>query len=93
MMPLWSWENIERLMHEEHLDAQAAALKSMKEISGALIGITSGLNCCIYSHGIFLQYDGVDLSSVFHHVGRGNATFFIGGTYHHPYICSATAKA
>ena len=33
-------ENIERLMQEEYLDAKAAALKSMQEMSGALVGIT-----------------------------------------------------
>ena len=32
-------ENVERLMHEEHLEAHDATVKSMREISGALIGI------------------------------------------------------
>lgn len=32
-------ENIDRLMHDERLSPKAAAIKSMKEISGALIGI------------------------------------------------------
>jgi len=33
-------ENVERLMHEKQLSAKDAALESMQEISGALIGIT-----------------------------------------------------
>ena len=33
-------ENVERLMHEQQLTAKEAALESMQEISGALIGIT-----------------------------------------------------
>ncbi|WP_260928162.1 efflux RND transporter permease subunit [Novosphingobium sp. 9] len=32
-------ENVERLIHEEHLSPKAAALRSMEEISGALVGI------------------------------------------------------
>ncbi|MDQ0033602.1 multidrug efflux pump [Variovorax boronicumulans] len=32
-------ENVERVMHEEGLDAKAATIKSMGEITGALIGI------------------------------------------------------
>jgi multidrug efflux pump len=32
-------ENVERVMHEEGLDPKAATIKSMKEITGALIGI------------------------------------------------------
>ncbi len=32
-------ENVERIMHEEHLDPRDATLKSMDEITGALIGI------------------------------------------------------
>ncbi|OTG92064.1 efflux RND transporter permease subunit [Acinetobacter sp. ANC 3813] len=36
-------ENVERVMAEEHLDPVTATEKSMKQISGALIGITSVL--------------------------------------------------
>ena len=36
-------ENVERIMGEEHLDPVAATEKSMQQISGALIGITSVL--------------------------------------------------
>jgi hydrophobe/amphiphile efflux-1 (HAE1) family protein len=32
-------ENVERVMHEEGLDAKAATIQSMKEITGALVGI------------------------------------------------------
>ena len=32
-------ENVERVMHEEGLDPKAATIKSMKEITGALVGI------------------------------------------------------
>jgi len=33
-------ENVERLMHEQHLSVRDACLASMQEITGALIGIT-----------------------------------------------------
>lgn len=33
-------ENVERLMHEQQLSAKQAAIQSMQEISGALVGIT-----------------------------------------------------
>lgn len=33
-------ENVERLMHEQHLSPKEAAIESMREISGALVGIT-----------------------------------------------------
>lgn len=52
-------ENIERLMHEEHLYAQAAALKSMKEISGALIGITLVLTAVFIPMAFFGSMTGV----------------------------------
>ncbi len=32
-------ENVERIMHEEHLDARAATIRSMEQITGALLGI------------------------------------------------------
>ena len=32
-------ENVERLMHDEHLSAKDATIKSMQQISGALVGI------------------------------------------------------
>ena len=32
-------ENVERIMHEEHLDARAATRRSMEQITGALLGI------------------------------------------------------
>ena len=33
-------ENVERLMHEQQVDAREASILSMQEISGALVGIT-----------------------------------------------------
>ncbi|MFW1806138.1 efflux RND transporter permease subunit, partial [Acinetobacter baumannii] len=33
-------ENVERLMHEQHLSPKEAAIESLGEISGALVGIT-----------------------------------------------------
>lgn len=36
-------ENVERVMHEENLDARDATIKTMDEITGALIGIASVL--------------------------------------------------
>ena len=52
-------ENIERLMHEEQLDAQAAALKSMQEITGALIGITLVLTAVFIPMAFFGSMTGV----------------------------------
>lgn len=52
-------ENIERLMHEEQLDAQAAALKSMQEITGALIGITLVLTAVFIPMAFFGSITGV----------------------------------
>lgn len=52
-------ENIERLMHEEHLDAKAAALKSMQEISGALVGITLVLTAVFIPMAFFGSMTGV----------------------------------
>lgn len=52
-------ENIERLMHEEYLDAQAAALKSMQEISGALIGITLVLTAVFIPMAFFGSMTGI----------------------------------
>jgi multidrug efflux pump len=52
-------ENIERLMHEEHLDAQTAALRSMQEISGALIGITLVLTAVFIPMAFFGSMTGV----------------------------------
>ncbi|GAL09894.1 RND efflux system inner membrane transporter CmeB [Vibrio astriarenae] len=40
-------ENVERIMEEEHLDARAATIKSMEEITSALIGIGMVL-CAVF---------------------------------------------
>lgn len=52
-------ENIERLMQDEHLDAKAAALKSMQEMSGALVGITLVLTAVFIPMAFFGSITGV----------------------------------
>ena len=52
-------ENIERLMQEEYLDAKAAALKSMQEMSGALVGITLVLTAVFIPMAFFGSMTGV----------------------------------
>jgi HAE1 family hydrophobic/amphiphilic exporter-1/multidrug efflux pump len=46
-------ENVERLIHEEGLDPKEAALKSMEEISGALVGIGLVLSAVFLPMGFF----------------------------------------
>src|SRR5690606_26042238 len=52
-------ENIERLMQDEHLDAKAAALKYMQEMSGALVGITLVLTAVFIPMAFFGSITGV----------------------------------
>ena len=52
-------ENIERLMQDEHLDAKVAALKSMQEMSGALVGITLVLTAVFIPMAFFGSVTGV----------------------------------
>jgi len=52
-------ENIERLMQDEYLDAKAAALKSMQEMSGALVGITLVLTAVFIPMAFFGSITGV----------------------------------
>lgn len=52
-------ENVERLMYEEHLEPRDAALKSMKQISGALIGITLVLSAVFIPMAFFGGATGV----------------------------------
>ena len=52
-------ENVERLMHEQQLTAKAAALESMQEISGALIGITLVLTAVFIPMAFFGGSTGV----------------------------------
>lgn len=52
-------ENVERVMVEEHLDPVAATEKSMKQISGALIGITSVLSAVFVPMAFFGGATGV----------------------------------
>lgn len=52
-------ENVERVMQEEHLDPVAATEKSMKQISGALVGITSVLTAVFVPMAFFAGTTGV----------------------------------
>ena len=52
-------ENVERVMTEEHLDPVSATEKSMKQISGALIGITSVLSAVFVPMAFFGDTTGV----------------------------------
>ena len=52
-------ENVERLMHEQHLSAKDAAVESMQEISGALIGITLVLTAVFIPMAFFGGSTGV----------------------------------
>ena len=46
-------ENVERIMHEEHLDARAAAIRAMGEVSGPVIAIVLTL-CAVFVPIAFL---------------------------------------
>ncbi|WP_347456561.1 multidrug efflux RND transporter permease subunit [Acinetobacter thermotolerans] len=52
-------ENVERLMHEKNLSAKEAALESMQEISGALVGITLVLTAVFIPMAFFGGSTGV----------------------------------
>lgn len=52
-------ENVERVMQEEHLDPVAATEKSMHQISGALVGITSVLTAVFVPMAFFAGTTGV----------------------------------
>src|SRR5690606_30159529 len=52
-------ENVERVMVEEHLDPVAATEKSMKQISGALIGINSVMSAVFVPMAFFGGTTGV----------------------------------
>ncbi|MHA3890938.1 multidrug efflux RND transporter permease subunit [Acinetobacter sp. GXMZU3951] len=52
-------ENVERLMHEQQLSAKQAAIASMNEISGALIGITLVLTAVFIPMAFFGGSTGV----------------------------------
>jgi len=52
-------ENVERVMQEEHLDPVAATEKSMQQISGALVGITSVLTAVFVPMAFFAGTTGV----------------------------------
>ena len=59
-------ENVERLMHEQHLTPKEAAIESMGEISGALVGITLVLTAVLFQCR-FRWFNWRDLPSVFHY--------------------------
>lgn len=52
-------ENIERLMHEQHLSAKEATIESMQEIQGAVIGITMVLTAVFIPMAFFSGSTGV----------------------------------
>ena len=52
-------ENVERLMHEQGLDAKQASIESMQEITGALIGITVVLTAVFIPMAFFSGSTGV----------------------------------
>lgn len=52
-------ENIERLMHEQHLSAKQATIESMQEIQGAVIGITMVLTAVFIPMAFFSGSTGV----------------------------------
>lgn len=52
-------ENVERVMQEEHLEPVAATEKSMSQISGALVGITSVLTAVFVPMAFFSGTTGV----------------------------------
>lgn len=52
-------ENVERLMHEEGLSPREATIKSMQEITGALIGIASVLSVVFLPMAFFAGSTGV----------------------------------
>lgn len=52
-------ENVERIMHEENLDAKQASIQSMQEITGALIGITVVLTAVFIPMSFFSGATGI----------------------------------
>jgi len=52
-------ENVERLMHDEHLSPLDATIRSMKEITGALIGVATVLSAVFLPMAFFSGSTGV----------------------------------
>ncbi|MBP7880189.1 efflux RND transporter permease subunit [Acinetobacter sp. NIPH 1852] len=52
-------ENVERIMHEQKLDAKQASIQSMQEISGALVGITLVLTAVFIPMSFFTGATGI----------------------------------
>lgn len=71
-------ENIERVMKEEGLNAKDATVKSMKEISGALIGIATVLSAVFLPMAFFDWSFWCNISSVFNNYNYVNAIISCG---------------
>ena len=52
-------ENVERIMHEQQIDAKQASIQSMHEISGALVGITLVLTAVFIPMSFFSGATGI----------------------------------
>ena len=66
-------ENVERLMRDEHLSPLDATVRSMKEITGALIGVATVLSAVFLPMAFFSGVDRRDLSPVLDHDRRVDA--------------------
>lgn len=56
-------ENVERVMHEQNLDARQATLISMQEISGALVGIAMVLAAVFLPMAFLVVLSGLSIAS------------------------------
>ncbi|WP_130803164.1 efflux RND transporter permease subunit [Acinetobacter ihumii] len=52
-------ENVERIMHEDNIDARQASIRSMQEIGGALVGITLVLTAVFIPMSFFSGATGI----------------------------------
>ena len=68
-------ENVERIMREERLPPREATLRSMTEITGALIGIGLVLTAVFLPDGLFRRLDRGDLPPILGHHRFGHAAF------------------
>lgn len=56
-------ENVERVMHEQNVDARQATLISMQEISGALVGIAMVLAAVFLPMAFLVVLSGLSIGS------------------------------
>ena len=77
-------ENVERVMEEEGLGPREATIKSMGEISGALVGITTVLSAVFIPMAFFSGSVGGHLPAVLHHHRHRDASLRSGGARAHP---------